>query len=103
MCLLAWDGITSFSVRPIRLITLLGILTLLLGGILLLRILYVKFFGYTVDGWSSLVLVILLFGGVQLLSIGVIGEYIAKTYMEVKARPRFRIQEILEKQGRQDS
>ena len=48
-------------------------------------------------------LVILLFGGVQLLSIGVIGEYIAKTYMEVKARPRFRIQEILEKQGRQDS
>ena len=103
MCLLAWDGITSFSVRPIRLITLLGILTLLLGGILLLRILYVKFFGYTVDGWTSLVLVILLFGGVQLLSIGVIGEYIAKTYMEVKARPRFRIQEILEKQGRQDS
>lgn len=98
MCLLAWDGITSFSARPIRLISLLGFLTLLLGGILLLRFLYVKFFGYTVDGWTSLVLVILLFGGVQLLSIGVIGEYIAKTYMEVKARPRFCIQEVLEEQ-----
>ncbi len=92
MLFLAWDGITSFSVRPIRMISILGAVTLLFCLVMLLRILYVKFFGYTVDGWTSIVALMLLFGGVQLLSIGVIGEYIAKTYVEVKRRPRYNIE-----------
>lgn len=92
MLLLAWDGITSFSIRPIRMISVLGLVTLLIEFGLILRFLYVKFFGYTVSGWTSLMMVVLLFSGVQLLSIGVIGEYIAKTYVEVKRRPRFYIQ-----------
>jgi len=96
MLFLAWDGITSFSVRPIRLISLLGIVTLLFCMLMLLRIMYVKFFGYTVDGWTSIVALMLLFGGIQLLSIGVIGEYIAKTYVEVKHRPRFNIETDLQ-------
>jgi len=93
MLLLAWDGITSFSVKPIRLISLLGIVCILISLVLLIRFLYVKFFGYTVDGWTSLVLVIMMFGGVQLLSVGVIGEYVAKIYTEVKHRPRYTVEE----------
>jgi glycosyltransferase involved in cell wall biosynthesis len=97
MLRLAWDGITSFSVRPIRLITVVGFLMFLLSMALLVYFLFVKFFGYTVEGWTSLIFVTLLLGGIQLLSIGIIGEYIAKTYIEVKARPRFTVQEYLDK------
>ncbi len=96
MLLLAWDGITSFSVRPIRIITLAGLVALAVCIAMLLYVLYSKFFGYTVAGWTSLTVVILLFSGIQLVSIGIIGEYIAKTYMEVKQRPRYLISERLE-------
>jgi len=96
MLLLAWDGITSFSVRPIRMITLVGILALVCCIVLLGYVLYSKLFGYTVDGWTSLAAIVLFFSGVQLVSIGVIGEYIAKTYMEVKQRPRYLVSERLE-------
>ena len=57
---------------------------------------YSKFFGYTVAGWTSLTITVLLFSGIQMISIGVIGEYIAKTYMEVKHRPRYLVSERLE-------
>lgn len=96
MILLAWDGITSFSTRPIRLITLMGLLSLGICIAVLLYVLYSKLFGYTVAGWTSLTVIILLFSGIQLVSIGVIGEYIAKTYMEVKHRPRYLVSERLE-------
>lgn len=96
MLLLAWDGITSFSVRPIRLITLMGLVSLAVCIAVLLYVLYSKLFGYTVAGWTSLTIIVLLFSGIQLVSIGVIGEYIAKTYMEVKHRPRYLISERLE-------
>ncbi|MBP5586650.1 MAG: glycosyltransferase family 2 protein [Lentisphaeria bacterium] len=96
MLLLAWDGITSFSVRPIRIITLAGLVALLVCVAMLLYVLHSKFFGYTVAGWTSLTVVVLLFSGIQLVSIGVIGEYIAKTYMEVKHRPRYLVSERLE-------
>jgi len=96
MLLLAWDGITSFSVRPIRIITLTGLIALTVCIVMLLYVLYSKFFGYTVAGWTSLTIVVLLFSGIQLVSIGVIGEYIAKTYMEVKRRPRYLISERLD-------
>lgn len=96
MLLLAWDGITSFSVRPIRIITLTGMVALAVCIVMLLYVLHSKFFGYTVAGWTSLTIVVLLFSGIQLVSIGVIGEYIAKTYMEVKRRPRYLVAERLE-------
>ena len=92
MLLLAWEGITSFSIRPIRAITALGVGMLFVCFLLLIYILYSKFLGVTVAGWTSLGAVVLLLGSFQLLSIGIIGEYIAKIYMEVKRRPRFLIQ-----------
>ena len=96
MILLAWDGITSFSIRPIRLITMMGLLALGVCIAMLLYVFHSKFFGYTVAGWTSLTIIVLLFSGIQLVSIGVIGEYIAKTYMEVKHRPRYLVSERLE-------
>lgn len=100
MLLLAWDGITSFSVRPIRMITLTGLVSLIGCIAVLLYVLYSKFFGYTVAGWTSLTVIVLLLSGIQLISIGVIGEYIAKTYMEVKQRPRYLISQRLEPETR---
>ncbi len=99
MLLLAWDGITSFSTRPIRLISAMGAVALLVCALMMVRIFYVKFFGHTVDGWTSLMAVVLFLGGIQLLAIGVIGEYIAKTYLEVKHRPRFQIEQRLRSEG----
>jgi glycosyltransferase involved in cell wall biosynthesis len=93
MLLLAWEGITSFSIRPIRAITLLGIVMMAVCFVLFIYILYSKFIGFTVAGWTSLAAVTLLLGSFQLLSVGIIGEYIAKIYLEVKRRPRFLIQE----------
>ena len=103
MILLAWDGITSFSVRPIRLITLAGLVALMVCIAVLLYVIYSKFFGYTVAGWTSLTIIVLLFSGIQLVSIGVIGEYIAKTYMEVKQRPRYLISQRLESTSRKSN
>lgn len=93
MLLLALDGITSFSVTPIRLITLLGIVMLGLSalGVIYYWIVYLN--GGTVRGWTSQVFIILILGGLQLFATGVIGEYIGKIYMEVKARPRYFIEE----------
>ena len=93
MLLLALDGITSFSVTPIRLITLLGIVMLGVSalGVIYYWIVYLN--GGTVRGWTSQVFIILILGGLQLFATGVIGEYIGKIYMEVKARPRYFIEE----------
>ena len=93
MFALAFEGITSLSVKPIRLITLFGFVVATLGfaGGLWSVISYV--IGNTVAGWSSIICFICLFGGLQLLCLGVIGEYIGKIYMETKARPRYIISE----------
>ncbi|MBQ6352872.1 MAG: glycosyltransferase family 2 protein [Lentisphaeria bacterium] len=93
MLMLAWEGITSFSIRPIRAITVLGLLMFVVCIGLLGYIMYSKFLGATVPGWTSLAMVSLLLGGFQLVAIGIIGEYIAKIYLEVKRRPRFCIRE----------
>lgn len=85
----AMDGITSFSVKPIRFITVLGILFALLGAAFGLYALVSLFTGHAVVGWTSTIMSIWLIGGVQLIAIGVIGEYIGKIYMETKRRPRF--------------
>ena len=93
MLSLAWEGVTSFSIRPIRIITILGLGMLAMCFVLLCYILGSKFCGHTVAGWTSLASVILFLGSFQLLAIGMIGEYIAKIYLEVKHRPRFLVAE----------
>ncbi|MBE6905382.1 MAG: glycosyltransferase family 2 protein [Ruminococcaceae bacterium] len=89
MLAFAIDGITSFSVKPIRFITALGMLIFAGSVIALLTLLLLKLFGYTVTGWTTLMGSIWAIGGIQLLCLGVIGEYIGKIYIEVKHRPRF--------------
>ena len=91
----ALDGITSLSVKPIRFITLLGFLIFSISILMLLYFLTVHFLGHTVAGWTSLVVSVWAIGGLQLLSIGVIGEYLGKIYLETKARPRYRIETLL--------
>ena len=96
MLALAWEGITSLSIQPIRIITWLGAIVF---GISLIMIIYslVSFFcGWSVSGWSSLLCSIWAIGGLQLLAIGVIGEYIGKIYMEAKRRPRFIVDKVLD-------
>jgi glycosyltransferase involved in cell wall biosynthesis len=92
---LAWDGITSFSVYPIVMISMTGVLFMLIGIVILGYILFSKFFGYTVQGWTFLASLIVIFGGFQTFAIGIIGEYIAKTYLESKHRPLYYIRERL--------
>ncbi len=94
----AFDGITSFSIKPIRLIIDLGFVISVLSVIFLIYSIIVKIMGGSVAGWSSLMASIWLIGGIQLLSIGVIGEYIGKIYKETKHRPRFIIESVLNKE-----
>lgn len=91
----AFDGITSFSTKPISLISGLGVIVIVICCIAMIYTLVGHFMGNTVSGWSSLMISIWFLGGVQLLSIGVIGQYIGKTYMEVKGRPRYNVETIL--------
>ena len=93
MIAFAVDGITSFSVRPLKMISNLGILISLLSVFGLLFVLISYFSGHTIPGWSTTVFTIWLLGGIQLLCVGVLGNYIGKIYNEVKARPRFRVEE----------
>jgi len=93
MLAFAVDGITSMSVRPIRLIVLLGCVISLLA-LLMIGWMAVSYFqNRTVPGWASNILCVCLFGGIQLISIGVIGEYVGKIYLETKRRPRYVISE----------
>lgn len=95
MLAFAVDGITSFSIKPIRLISFLGFGIFFMSVIALIYSLVVKFLGKTQIGWTSLVISIWMIGGIQLLSLGVIGEYIGKIYNETKARPRYIIKDKL--------
>ncbi len=95
MVALAIDGITSFSTTPIRYISFLGISMFLIALVGLIYVLYVKLITRVeVPGWAFITLAILLFGGLQSLFIGIIGEYIAKIYTEVKQRPLFNVRAI---------
>ena len=96
MLSLAFDGITSLSIKPIRLITALGIFISLLSFIGVLWTVIMYFVGHSVAGWASTTSIICFIGGVQLISLGVLGEYIGKIYMEVKRRPRYIISERTE-------
>ena len=95
MVAFAMEGITSLSVKPIRLITGLGFVVFMVSIIMLIYI-FVRFcMGATVAGWASVAVSVWAIGGLMLLSIGVVGEYIGKIYLESKARPRFIIEQFL--------
>ena len=87
----AINGITSLSVKPIRLITAFGFIVSALSFIGIIWSIITALVGSSVAGWASTVSIICFFGGVQLLSLGVIGEYVGKIYLEVKGRPRYTI------------
>ena len=91
----AWDGITSFSIRPIKLVLNLGIFIFAISILILIYCLIVKLFGYTVDGWTFIMCSIWIVAGLEMLSLGIIGEYIGKIYSETKARPRYIISKNL--------
>jgi polyisoprenyl-phosphate glycosyltransferase len=91
----ALNGITSFSIMPIRLIALCGVLLFAFSAIMSCYVLLTYFRVNTVPGWASTVLPIYFIGGIQLLSIAIIGEYVGKEYLEVKHRPRYIIEKIL--------
>ena len=91
----AWDGITSVSVKPRRMVLTVGIVMFLISIIMLIYALTVKILGNTVSGWTFIICSIWMIAGVQMLSLGIIGEYIGKIYSETKARPRFIIEKDL--------
>lgn len=92
----AFDGITSFSVKPLQMILTLGIFILLISIAIMIYSLVVKILGHAVAGWTFIVISIWFIGGLQMISIGIIGEYIGKMYKETKRRPRFIIEQILD-------
>ena len=91
----AFDGITSFSIKPIKMVTALGAVIIACSLIAFIYTLISYFMGHTVPGWSSLMISIWFLGGVQLLSIGIVGQYVGKTYIESKERPQYIIEEFL--------
>ncbi len=91
----AWDGITSFSIKPIKMVLSIGIIIFVVSLFVMVYSLIVKLLGFTVSGWTFIVCSIWLLAGVQMLSIGLIGEYVGKIYSETKHRPRYIIDETL--------
>lgn len=90
---LAFDGITSLSIKPIKMIIAMGIIVAIISFIGIIWAIAEALLGQTVNGWASTTCIICFLSGVQLISVGVIGEYIGKIYMEVKQRPRYIISE----------
>ena len=96
MVALALDGISSFSVKPLKLISNFGVIVSILSVFGLLYALISYFAGWAVSGWTAIVCSIWLLGGLQMLCLGVVGGYVGKIYSEVKARPRYRVEEFLQ-------
>ncbi len=92
----AWDGITSFSIKPITIVAVFGAIIIFCSVIAFIYTLISHFLGHTVPGWSSLMISIWFLGGVQLFSLGIVGQYVGKTYIESKERPRYNIEEFLD-------
>ena len=101
MLALAFDGITSLSVKPLRLISLLGVIVSIISFICVIWAVVCHLIGNTVAGWASMIAITCFLGGIQLISLGVIGEYIGKIYMEVKGRPRYIISERTDDEEKQ--
>ena len=96
MLALAFNGISSFSVKPITMIMWLGVIIIMASLLAAVYALISYFAGSVVPGWTSLILSVWLLGGLQLIAIGLVGMYIGKIYMEVKERPRYNIEKVLE-------
>ena len=94
----AWNGITSFSIKPIKLVLNVGIIMFIVSILVLIYCLVVKLTGHTVAGWTFIVCSIWIVAAIQMLAIGLIGEYIGKIYSEVKERPKYVIEKDLEKE-----
>ena len=88
----AIDGITSFSIRPVRLVFTMGVVFMLIALVMLVYVLYSYFSGHAVTGWSSMILSVWFVGGCVLIGLGIVGEYIGKIYIEVKQRPRYNVE-----------
>ena len=95
MITFAFEGITSLSVKPIRMITIGGLGICLISLVMLIKSFVDYFHGNVVPGWASIMVSIWVLGGLQLFAIGIIGEYIGKTYLETKRRPKFIIESVL--------
>lgn len=96
MLALAWNAVTSFSIVPLRIITVLGALVFVASMALALWVLWVRLFtNNALPGWASIVLPMSIIGGLQILSVGVIGEYLAKVYAETKRRPRYLVEKVI--------
>lgn len=93
MLALAFDGITSLSIKPIRMITIFGVIVSLISFVGAIWAIISQILGNTVIGWASMTCIICFLGGIQLICLGIIGEYIGKIYMESKHRPRYIISE----------
>lgn len=100
MLALAFDGITSLSIKPLRMIAATGVILSVVSFLGVLWAVISNLLGNTVAGWTSLIAILCLIGGIQLICLGVIGEYIGKIYMEVKGRPRYIISERTEDDGK---
>jgi len=95
----AFEGITSFSIKPLRMITKLGVLIFTISIAMIVYFFYRYFSGHTISGWASIACSVWGIGGLILFSIGIVGEYIGKIYLEVKRRPRYHIEQFLYKTG----
>lgn len=95
MLALAWEGITSISTKPIKLITRLGVLIFLCSIGMLVYFLIRYFTGHTVEGWASIAVSLWGIGGLLMLAVGIIGEYVGKIYLEAKHRPRYHIEKMI--------
>jgi glycosyltransferase involved in cell wall biosynthesis len=100
MLTLAADGITSFSIKPIRMVFTMGVLALFVGFIMIIHIIYEHYFGYTVNGWSSILMSIWVLGGAILMALGIIGEYVGRNYLETKKRPRYYFWDVLSRENK---
>jgi len=95
MISLAWDGISSFSIKPMRFVLIIGFITFLSSIIISLWIIYIYLGGLSIPGWFSTLFPLLLLSGIQMMSIGLLGEYIGKVFLEIKQRPRFIIEKYI--------
>ena len=95
MLFFALQGITSLTVEPIRMITTLGLAMSSISLLVILWTLYEYFFGEVVRGWTSMLASLWFIGGLILLSVGIVGEYVGKIYLETKRRPRFIVSDFL--------
>lgn len=98
MLTLGVDGITSFSIKPIRMVFMMGVAALIMGFCMIVHVFYEHYFGTTVSGWSSILASIWLLGGAILLALGIIGEYVGRNYMETKRRPRYYFWDVLSRE-----